>query len=345
MARSRAGQSRLWWEKLPDSKLLDLRFSDLDLQIEGSRIEPHISRLYHELAKKNLNFQPHIWISEDWFSVDGIPGIAVPFYVINERLARLEKKMVLEVEGYNERDCIKLLRHEAGHAIDNAFRLRKIRKRQKLFGLSSTPYPDAYSPRAYSRKYVVHLNSWYAQSHPDEDWAETFAVWLNPKSNWKQRYARWPALQKLEMVDEIMQELAGKKPPVQKQSQPGHVQNTRRTLRSYYEEKRSNLGLDQPFYLDPLLAKLFSSESEFRHKKKAAAFIRQERPLIVGMVAKWTGQYKYTIDLMIQEVIRSCQEKKMHLTRSEKETRLDLVGMLTAQTLNYINSGQHKIAM
>jgi len=336
---------RLWWEKLPDKKLLELKFSDLELSLEGSRVEPYVARLYHEIAKKNLNFRPHVWISEEWFSADGVPGIALPFYVVNDRLARMEKKMVLEVEGYLERDCIKLLRHEAGHAIDNAFRLRKIRKRQNLFGLSSTPYPDAYSPRAYSRKYVVHLNSWYAQAHPDEDWAETFAVWLNPKSNWLQRYAKWPALKKIEMVDEIMKSLAGQKPPVQKKSRPGQITRSNKTLNDYYEEKRANLGLDQPFYLDPLLVRLFSSESEYRNRKKAAAFIRQERQLIVGMVAKWTGQYKYTIDLMLQEVIRSCQEKKLHLTQSEKETRLDLVGMLTAQTLNYINSGQHKIAM
>ena len=27
----------------------------------------------------------------------------------------------------------------------------------------------------------MHLDPWYAQSHPDEDFAETFAVWLTPE--------------------------------------------------------------------------------------------------------------------------------------------------------------------
>ena len=131
--------------------------------------------------------------------------------------------MMMEAEGYLEKDCMKLLRHESGHAIDNAYRLRKIKRRQNLFGLSSTPYPDSYSPRAYSKKYVVHLNSWYAQSHPDEDWAETFAVWLNPRSNWKKRYRHWPAMKKLEMVDEIMSTIQITAPPVRKKETPENI--------------------------------------------------------------------------------------------------------------------------
>jgi hypothetical protein len=342
MSKNKTGTQ---WEKLKDDQLLEKRFCDLDLKISGSRVEPMVEQLYAELAAKGLLFQPHVWVSEDWFSADGIPGIAIPFFVVSERLARLERRLILEVEGYRPKECMKLLRHEAGHAIDNAFRLRKSRQRQQLFGLSSTPYPEAYSPRAYSRKFVVHLNSWYAQSHPDEDWAETFAVWLNPQSNWKKRYHRWPALKKLELVDQMMAGIVGRKPPVRKKQQPGLISRSRKKLKTHYQNKKDYLGLDEPFYLDPLLMRLFSNSPEFKKRKRAASFIRQERQLISGMVARWTGQYKYTINLMLSEVIQSCQEKKLHLTKSERETRLDLVGMLTAQTLNYISSGHHTIAM
>jgi hypothetical protein len=333
------------WEKLKTNELLELKFSDLDLKIEGSRVEPLVEKLYKELNSKGLKFEPHVWISEDWFSMDGIPGIAIPFFVVNERLAKLQKKLVLDAEGFAEKDCIKLLRHETGHAIDNAYRLRKSRKRQKLFGLSSTPYPDEYAPQAYSRKFVVHLNSWYAQAHPDEDWAETFAVWLNPKSNWKKRYDKWPALEKLQLVDEMMSELKGKKPPVQKKEEPGSISKNRRKLKTYYSEKREDLGLNDGFYMDPLLFRLFSNEPQFKKNKLASQFINKEKPLIRENVSRWTGQYKYTIDLMLKEVITSCREKKLRLTKSERETRMDLVGMLTAHTLNYINSGHDKIAM
>jgi len=333
------------WEKLPTKELLNLKFSELDLKIEGSRVEPIIDQLYSDLRSKGLPFEPHVWISEDWYSMDGIPGIAIPFFVVHEKLAKLQKKLVLDAEGFAEKDCIKLLRHETGHAIDNAYRLRKSRKRQKLFGLSSTDYPEEYAPRAYSRKFVVHLNSWYAQAHPDEDWAETFAVWLNPKSNWHTRYEKWPALKKLKFVDEMMAELKNKKPLVHKKDKPGCISNSRRKLKTYYNEKRDDLGLNQGFYMDPLLFRLFSNEPQFKKNKLASQFINQEKKLIRENVSRWTGQYKYTIDLMLKEVIISCREKKLRLTKTERESRLDLVGMLTAHTLNYINSGHDKIAM
>ena len=143
----------------------------------------------------------------------------------------------------------------------------------------------------------------------------------------------------------MMKEIADKKPPVNKKQQPGSIEKSRRKLKTFYKEKIDELGLDQPFYMDPLLVRLFSADPQFKNKKLAARFIREERKLICDMVARWTGQYKYTIDQMLKDVIKSCQEKKLRLTRSERETRLDLVGMLTAHTLNYINSGHHKIAM
>ena len=117
---------------------------------------------------------------------------------------------MLEVEGGTPSGACKILRHEAGHAIDNAYKLRQRRRRQQIFGPSYMQYPEYYTPKPYSKSFVLHLDSWYAQSHPDEDFAETFAVWLNPQSDWRARYAGWPALKKLEYMDALMRELAGK---------------------------------------------------------------------------------------------------------------------------------------
>lgn len=336
---------RKFWESYKDDDLLELRFCDLDLNITNSRVEPFIQQLYKELAKKNLKFKPHVWISAEWFSPDGVPGLAIPFFLIHDRLMKLEKKMVFEVEGGSDTTMMRLLRHEAGHAIDNGYRLRKSRKRQNVFGLSSTPYPDEYSPRAYSRKYVVNLDSWYAQAHPDEDWAETFAVWLNPKSNWKRRYKNWPALEKLLMVDELMGSISGRRPFVQNNEKPSDITKSRLKLKTFYRQRREKLGLDAPFYLDPLLIRLFSADSSFQKNKTASSFIRQERKFICRQVGRWTGQYQYTINSMLEEMITSCQEKKLRLKTSERQTRIDLIGMLTAQTMNYLMSGHHKVPM
>ena len=331
--------------RLSDDKLMDLLFNQLDLKLKSSRIQPFIERLYSELSDKGIRFKPHCWISTEWFAQDGVPGIAIPFFVLHPRLARLERKLTFEVEGWSERDCMKLLRHEAGHAIDNAFHLRKLRRRQKLFGLSSTPYPESYTPQAYSKKFVVHLNSWYAQSHPDEDWAETFAVWLNPASNWKKRYAKWPALQKLKLVDELMKEIKGKTPKVGRKECPGDITKIRKKIKTYYQEKIDMYGIDQPFYMDPYLLRLFSADTKYKKNKPAARFIREQSTDLRRIVAQWTGQYRYTINLILKELIESCENKKLRLTTSEEEAKMHLIGLLSTQSLNYITSGNHSIPM
>src|SRR5512138_3347561 len=197
---------------MTDEQLLDLRICDLPLSIEGTPLEPRLNRLYRELAAHGLPFRPHVWLSEEWFTPDDVAGFAIPFYLAHPRLSKLERKQMLEVEGASEKECLRIMRHEAGHAIDNAFGLHKRRRYYMLFGPFARPYPSWYKPVPNSRDYVLHLPAWYAQSHPAEDFAETFAVWLTPRSQWRRRYKGWPALRKLEYIDELMSEIAGTKP-------------------------------------------------------------------------------------------------------------------------------------
>src|SRR5690606_38635246 len=139
------------------------------------------------------------------------------FYMVHPRLMRLERKMMGEVEGGNAAWAMRILRHEAGHAIDNAFRLRRRKGWRRTFGKASRRYPDVYRVRPASQNFVLHLGHWYAQSHPTEDFAETFAVWLQPRARWRREYADWPALKKLEYVDALMQEIKDEPPPVTEQ--------------------------------------------------------------------------------------------------------------------------------
>ena len=203
---------RFPWHRLSDEQLLDLRICDLPIKIKGSFLEPHIKRLYSELNSRGIRFKPHVWLAEEWFSPDRVPGIAIPFYLAHPRLMKLERKQMLEIEGGTDTECLRILRHEAGHALDTAFRLHFKRQHRELFGSFAQPYPDFYKPKPKSRKYVLHLPAWYAQAHPAEDFAETFAVWLTPRSQWRRRYRGWPALLKLEYIDELMVDLAGTKP-------------------------------------------------------------------------------------------------------------------------------------
>ena len=181
-------------DSMTDEQLLDMRICDLKLSIAGTPLEARIDQLNRELADRGLRFRPHYWLSDDWFSPDGIAGIAIPFYLAHPRLIRLERKQLLEVEGGTKQWCMKILRHEAGHAIDTAFQIRRKARFRQLFGKASQPYPEFYHPNPQSREFVLHLEMWYAQAHPIEDFAETFAVWLPSKSRWKTRNRHWPAL-------------------------------------------------------------------------------------------------------------------------------------------------------
>ena len=194
---------------MSDEQLLGLRFCDLKLKIERSPVAKRVRRLYRELDKRQIAFRPHVWLSEEWFSPDGVPGIAVPFYLAHPRLERLERRMMRNVEGGSAESAMRILRHEAGHAIDTAYRLRRRKRWREIFGPASLPYPDTYRARPGSRRYVQHLGEWYAQAHPCEDFAETFAVWLKPNSSWRRTYAQWPAFHKLEFVDELLENVRG----------------------------------------------------------------------------------------------------------------------------------------
>src|SRR5690606_6795849 len=138
-----------------------------------------------ELERRHIKLRPHVWLAEEWFAADGVPGIAIPFYLAHPRLIKLEQRQMLEVEGGTRDECMRILRHEAGHALDTAYRIRRRKQWREVFGPASKKYPEYYHAKPYSKNYVLHLDSWYAQSHPSEDFAETFAVWLKPDSRWR----------------------------------------------------------------------------------------------------------------------------------------------------------------
>jgi hypothetical protein len=258
---------------------------------------------------------------------------------------KLERRQMLEVEGGRKRACMRILRHEVGHAIDHAYCLHRRRKWQKFFGKSSMPYPDLYMPKPYSRRYVLHLDNWYAQSHPDEDFAETFAVWLQPRAVWRKRYQGWHALKKLEYVDELMAEIAGQPPKVRSHARVEPISRIRKTLREYYEEKRTRYGEHFPDFYDRDLMKLFSNRAEDRHLESAAAFIRRNRSEVRRMVSRWTGEYQYTLDLVLKEMIGRCRELGLRAAGSADQLKTDFAILLTIQTMNYLHSGRHRLAM
>lgn len=333
------------WVDLPDEELLNFRLADLPIQIAGTVLESRIAQLRAELEAQHLRVPLHCYLSDEWFTPDGSVAMAVPFYLAHPRLEKLEKAQMFAVEGGEHEWCMRILRHEAGHVVDNAYKLRLRRQRRALFGPSTDPYPEFYTPKPYSKSFVLHLDAWYAQSHPDEDFAETFALWLTPQSNWEQRYVGWPALKKLEYVDSLMRSLRGKRAVVERIDEMDPLRRSRRTLRQHYKAKRRHYGIEHPAFYDRDLRRLFSDAPEYSSNTTAVQFIGRMRQPVRRLISEWTGIYQYTIDRVIEDMMTRSRELKLRLAVPEDQARREFTVLLTVQTMNYLHSGRHRVAL
>lgn len=341
--RKKAGTPKNW-SRLGTDKLLDWRICDLGLSLKNSPVEPLIARLYGELEKKQISFRPHFWISDEWYCPDGIPGVAIPFFLFHPRLRRLEMENMLEVEGGNQRWFMMLLRHESAHALLNAYKLDKLKEWRNIFGNPNTRYPDTYLPKPYSKRFVINLPGWYAQAHPHEDWAETFAVWLNPRSDWEKRYHRWPALKKLQFVDELMEQLRTRKPLLRNRQTEYPVEKIRITLGEYYQQKRERYGMDHPEFFDIDLNKLFISKQD-GGKEKASRYIRNVRKEILRVVERWTGEYKYRINEVLNDMIKRCNELDLRVDHNRDHLMPEMTACITMLVMNKLHGGGFHISL
>jgi hypothetical protein len=247
---------------------------------------------------------------------------------------RLERKMIIDVEGGTLPECMRILRHEAGHVVQHAYQLSRRRRWQQLFGPTSKRYPRYYRPNPASRHFVQHLRLWYAQSHPDEDFAETFAVWLRPRSNWRARYAGWPALKKLEYVDELMAEIATQRPLLTHRELVDPLSRLTETLAAHYKKKQAIYAFDTPKTYDRDLLRLFSANPRHHRSEAASLFIRRNRGRVRELVAKWTGEYQLTLDAVLDDMITRCRELNLRAVGSERKLIMEFTVLLTAKTMH-----------
>lgn len=320
-----------WWATLPTEELLDVRLCDLGLQLEGTAMAARIDRLHDELGRAGLVFRPYVYLSTDWFTPEGSSGFAVPFFLAHRRLAQLEHAQMFEAEGTSHDLCMKLLRHEAAHAFDNAYRLHQRADWRRTFGRYSAPYRSAYQVHPTSKRYVQHLDHWYAQSHPAEDYAESFAVWMTPQSKWQKTYEGWPALQKLQRLDTMVRDVGDLSPFVRTTDRPESLPRQRVTLREYYRRKKASYGA-VPWRFDRELKLVFAPAAETTGRQHAAAFLLRERQALRARVSSLTGQYRYVVDQVLQAMVQRCRELELRVARNGPETRLGAAVLTTMAT-------------
>lgn len=321
------------WHELTDEDLLHYRISNLKVRIERSIVETRVAQLYAELEAKGLQFRPPCYLSTEWLTPDRIPAVGIPFYLAHPRLIKLERVMMVEAEGESEKECLRLLRHETGHAINYAYLLYRRSRWRELFGNMSLPYdPHSYVMRPYSKQFVVHLKGNYAQAHPDEDFAETFSVWMTPGLDWRKKYAGWGALRKLEYVDHLMKAIASTPPHVTGGPRYFAAAKTRSTLLSYYKNKRRVFGEGYLGFYDPLLLKLFSQHPS-GNPVRADKFLSSHRKALVSSISEWSRLPKYSVQELITRLCQRAREMKLYV-RDDVSNALFSVGIcLTAQLL------------
>jgi hypothetical protein len=331
------------WTNLSDEELLERRISQLGLRIEGTELEPLVQQLHGELAGKGLAFLPPCHIGDEWFVPVGVPAIFIPFFLAHDRLRKLERKLILEVEGESPEWFMRLIRHEAAHAYFFAYQLQRKRKWREVFGQSSNEEtPQFYRPRPYSRSYVVHLDDWYAQSHPDEDFAETFAVWLTPGLDWRERYKGWKALQKLEYVDELMRSLAGKPPVHQPAYRVADYDCLNIKLKTHYARKRKLYEDSYPDFYDNDLRLLFAAGPEDAGRWRASAYLRAHRKHLMDSVCQWTNEKKYRVNKLLSRLIERCDQLELHARTGDPQQNLQVSSYVTTLVMNYLFTGKFK---
>jgi hypothetical protein len=321
---------------IPEEALLDLRLSELPLRIDGTWLEACVAQLHAELAARNIPFAPRCYLADEWLTPEGEPVIGIPFYLAHPRLIKLQKKMLLEAEGDNPDWCMRLLRHEAGHALTYAYDLNRKRSWQRVFGHPSAPYEETYKFRPYSKSYVHHLDYYYAQYHPDEDFCETFAVWLTPGLDWRAKYAGWKALEKLVFVDELMASIAATPPRRARGRRFYRISSIRMRLKRYYQKRRVTEAEDFPEFHDANLLGMFSTaNAEGETRRAIAALLQAHRKDLVATIANWTGERRFMVDRVWKAVHE--RSRALQLVTAEPDTAaiLKLSSYLTTLMMNY----------
>jgi hypothetical protein len=322
------------WETERDA-LLGKRISDLGLRLQGTPLEELVGRLHDELRAHGLVFMPPVYLTDEWGCPSGTPVIGVPFYLADRNLMRIEEEVAAGVETSDE--SMRYLRHEAGHAFNYAYRLYDQPEWRRLFGPYSRPYRDRYHADPFSRNFVRHILAWYAQKHPDEDFAETFAVWLTPGIDWRTVYRGWPVLAKLEYVDRTMAEVGGEPPVVSAEVTDDDlpVDAMHYTVQEHYYELEQKLPLDDERFFDGDLLTIFGDPTANGGGPDAATFLREHRRELVGRIAYWTGEGSGIVGALIDLLARRAAELALRVRLRESSTLIELTAFGTAVMMNY----------
>jgi len=323
-------------------EILRKPIKDLGLKIEGSPVEGYVQQLYDELAAAGLqHFRPACYLTDEWGCPSEEPVIGIPFYLADRRVGAFERA-VNDME--EEPEIMMYMRHEAGHAYNYAYEFYQTAEWRDIFGPFRRPYRDEYRFTPFSKQYVRHIAGWYAQKHPDEDFAETFAVWLTPGSNWKKKYAAWGAIRKLEYVNRLGHDVADKHPIRPLGEIDYDVGGMEATIEEFYrehiveeEEAISQLALDTDLAdIFPALTSKGTAEL-----KPAAELIASRRRELIDKVYYWTGVKRPLIKQLVESIERRVAEQELRFDPKKVDAELiELTVYITSLAMTHLTQGK-----
>ncbi|MEX2219220.1 MAG: putative zinc-binding metallopeptidase [Phycisphaerales bacterium] len=337
--------------RTPFRESLQTPIKDLGLTIEGTRLEPIIKAFEAELGRAGIKLRPKFYLSTEWGVPFGTVSMAIPFYLARPDLTEIHAEKMGVVEGFSQPDILRYLRHEMGHIVNYAYRLYEREEWVNLFGSITQPYLEEYRPSPFSRRYVRHLPGWYAQKHPDEDWAETFAVWITPKRDWKAEYAGWPsAMAKLEYCDQIMAELRTRDPEVTASDSDEDVGTLPYTLDQFYQRENPADG-EMPPGLAGALRAIFEDLGESdaagngssqAPRRPAAALIRRLERDLLANVFRWTGHFPEHTRTLVRHLADLAEKlNQVYPEDREKEASMAVTTLVTALAMNHVHGGSY----
>jgi hypothetical protein len=324
-------------------ELLKTPISKLHLAVEGSPVERYVRRLRREMEAKRFRFRPEIYLTDEWGCPDRTPVIGIPFYLADDRLIRLEEEQTGEVE--DPRTIMMLLRHEAGHAVNYAYRLWRRPSWGEIFGPFTKPYRDSFRPDRSSRHYVRHITAppygrTYAQKHPDEDFAETFAVWLAPRSGWRRRYRGWPVMRKLIYVDRLMKDIRRSASVSRRSRLLYPADRMTWTLAEHYGKKAERFRRAARGYVDDSLQDAFPA-SRGQVLRPASALFRRYRDRLVERVVHWSVLTPGEAEALIRKLeARASALRLCYRPGAEGERLMDVMSLVIALALDYAYTGR-----
>jgi len=327
-----------------ESNLFGAPIRDLGLKIAGTRLEPVIDEFRAELAQCGLRVVPRFHLSTEWGVPFGTVVIGIPFYLAHPDLTELHGEQVGHIEGFNRTDILRYLRHEMGHVVNYAYRLYDREAWVKLYGSITQPYREDYRPQPFSRRFVRHLPGWYAQKHPDEDWSETFAVWMTPQRDWRADYAQLPtALAKLEYCARTMAELG--EPLVTATELDEDVSGIHYSLAQYYESYSADseagaAGLDGD--LRTIFEDLKDAEGSTQETRPAAELIRRHERQLMANVFRWTGHFPEKTRGLVRDLAKRAEAlKQVYARGAEAEAVVAVTTLVTSLAMNFVHRGAY----